>query len=268
MSPAARNGPSGVFATCPGPVGQIATGRSEGAAGERDRRFRNDAWRTNPLPRRTLQVLSGRGRCRRRAARSTSTSTGATAPASNSPSTTSSPPSRRATTPSSAPPRARRSLTPAAPTSSRACATWPTAPPCADDGAARRLRGRCRPRRHPGGVVLRTETFELIQYTPQTPTVRTRPLLVVPPVINKYYSPTRTGAFPRGVPRAGRPQVFMISWRNPDVRHRALGHRRLRAGDPGRSRRGPGRHRRRRRHRAGLLLRRHPAVGARQHAAS
>jgi polyhydroxyalkanoate synthase len=39
----------------------------------------------------------------------------------------------------------------------------------------------------PGTVVLRTEVFELIQYAPRTARVRGRPLVVVPPVINKFY---------------------------------------------------------------------------------
>ena len=76
----------------------------------------------------------------------------------------------------------------------------------------------------PGAVVLRTETFELIQYTPQTPTVRTRPLLIVPPVINKYYladlAPGRS--LVEYLVQGGQ-QVFMISWRNPDARHRDWG---------------------------------------------
>ena len=73
----------------------------------------------------------------------------------------------------------------------------------------------------PGTVVLRTPVFELIQYTPATTEVRERPLLVVPPVINKYYivdlAPGRS--LVEYLVSAGQ-QVFMISWRNPDVRHR------------------------------------------------
>ena len=39
----------------------------------------------------------------------------------------------------------------------------------------------------PGQVVHRTEVFELLQYAPQTETVAARPLVAIPPQINKYY---------------------------------------------------------------------------------
>ena len=71
----------------------------------------------------------------------------------------------------------------------------------------------------PGSVVLRTPVFELIQYRPATPAVRQVPLLIVPPVINKFYvmdlAPSRSMVeylVGQGL------QVFMISWRNPDAR--------------------------------------------------
>ncbi len=72
----------------------------------------------------------------------------------------------------------------------------------------------------PGAVVLRTPVFELIQYRPTTETVRSVPLVMVPPTINKYYitdlAPGRS--IVEHYVAAGQ-QVFMISWRNPDERH-------------------------------------------------
>ncbi|MFE3960736.1 PHA/PHB synthase family protein [Nocardia sp. NPDC059091] len=68
----------------------------------------------------------------------------------------------------------------------------------------------------PGFVVLRTEMFELIQYTPQTEQVHQVPLLMVPPVINKFYimdiAPGRSMI--EYFVRSGQ-QVFALSWRNP-----------------------------------------------------
>ncbi|HEX5300876.1 MAG TPA: alpha/beta fold hydrolase [Streptosporangiaceae bacterium] len=72
----------------------------------------------------------------------------------------------------------------------------------------------------PGSVVLRTPVFELIQYRPVTPAVRAVPLLIVPPVINKFYVMDLAPGRSMVEYLAGRGlQVFMISWRNPDARH-------------------------------------------------
>jgi len=76
----------------------------------------------------------------------------------------------------------------------------------------------------PGAVVFRSEVLELIQYRPQRDKVRQHPLLMVPPVINKFYildlAPGRSLA--EYLLREGQ-QVFVISWRNPDARHRDWG---------------------------------------------
>jgi polyhydroxyalkanoate synthase len=73
----------------------------------------------------------------------------------------------------------------------------------------------------PGGVVHSTEEFELIQYQPVTPSVYRYPLLIVPPMINKFYvvdlAPGRSMV--EFLVRQGH-QVFVLSWRNPDARHR------------------------------------------------
>ena len=72
----------------------------------------------------------------------------------------------------------------------------------------------------PGSVVLRTPEFELIQYRPVTDTVRQVPLLIVPPVINKYYVLDLAAGRSMVEYLVGTGlQVFMISWRNPDARH-------------------------------------------------
>ena len=72
----------------------------------------------------------------------------------------------------------------------------------------------------PGSVVLRTETFELIQYTPQTPQVKSVPVLIIPPTINKYYviDLAEQRSLVEYLVQQGQ-QVYCISWRNPDARH-------------------------------------------------
>lgn len=77
----------------------------------------------------------------------------------------------------------------------------------------------------PGSVVHRTQMFELIQYAPQTETVREVPLLIVPPTINKYYAldlaPGRS--LIEYLVQQGQ-QAFVVSWRNPDARHSKWGY--------------------------------------------
>ena len=76
----------------------------------------------------------------------------------------------------------------------------------------------------PGAVVFRNELLELIQYTPTTPNVRKRPLVITPPQINKYYaldlSPDKSMV--RFLLDSGI-QVFCVSWRNPTAAHREWG---------------------------------------------
>jgi polyhydroxyalkanoate synthase len=76
----------------------------------------------------------------------------------------------------------------------------------------------------PGAVIARNDLVEVIQYEPSTETVLKRPLLIVPPWINKYYildlNPQKS--FIRWAVAQGH-TVFVLSWVNPDERHAALG---------------------------------------------
>jgi polyhydroxyalkanoate synthase len=71
----------------------------------------------------------------------------------------------------------------------------------------------------PGKVIYQNELMQLIQYAPTTETVFKRPLLIVPPWINKFYvlDLTPEKSFIKWCVDQGF-TVFVISWVNPDAR--------------------------------------------------
>jgi polyhydroxyalkanoate synthase len=76
----------------------------------------------------------------------------------------------------------------------------------------------------PGKVIYQNELMQLIQYSPATETVLKRPLLIIPPWINKFYildlNPEKS--FIKWCVEQGL-TVFVISWVNPDERLAAKG---------------------------------------------
>lgn len=76
----------------------------------------------------------------------------------------------------------------------------------------------------PGAVVFKNEVIELIHYTATTPDVYRRPVVIVPPQINKYYAvdmaPNKSMVrymLANGI------QPYCVSWRNPTKKQRDWG---------------------------------------------
>jgi polyhydroxyalkanoate synthase subunit PhaC len=204
-------------------LGQIALGRSQVAPGRKDRRFSDPAWTHNPVLRRTMQAYLAGGQAAESLLAGAElewrdnerlqfllTNLIAAAAPSNNPLLN---------------PLAAKALLDSGGTSAvrglRALRQDLAAPP--------RVPSMVEPDAFevgtdlaitPGAVVFRTEMFELIQYQPVTDQVHRYPLLIVPPMINKYYlidlAPGRSMVeFLVGQGH----QVFAMSWRNPDARH-------------------------------------------------
>jgi polyhydroxyalkanoate synthase len=76
----------------------------------------------------------------------------------------------------------------------------------------------------PGAVVYESELVQLIQYSPTTATVAQRPLVMVPPCINKYYilDLQPENSFVAHAVASGQ-TVFMVSWRNVGPEQGRLG---------------------------------------------
>jgi len=205
-------------------LGRIAAGRSSVAANPRDRRFADPAWADNPLLRRSLQaylaatqtaetLVAGAELGWRDDTRLKFLLTNLVAAAAPSNNPLLSPVGWKAVidTGGENTLRGLRNL-------ASDLATAPRVPSMVPVGAFEVGKDLAVT---PGGVVHATEAFELIQYQPVTDTVHRYPLLIVPPMINKYYivdlAPGRSMV--EFLVEQGH-QVFVMSWRNPDARHR------------------------------------------------
>jgi polyhydroxyalkanoate synthase len=72
----------------------------------------------------------------------------------------------------------------------------------------------------PGKVIYQNDLMQLLQYAPSTEEVYRRPLLIIPPWINKYYIldlRPKNSLIKYAVDQGF--TVFVISWINPDERH-------------------------------------------------
>lgn len=73
----------------------------------------------------------------------------------------------------------------------------------------------------PGKIIYQNDLIQLIQYNPTTEEIYENPLLIIPPWINKFYilDLQPENSFVKWIVSQGI-TVFMISWVNPDERHR------------------------------------------------
>ena len=76
----------------------------------------------------------------------------------------------------------------------------------------------------PGKVVYQNKMLQLIQYTPSTDTVLKRPLMIVPPWINKFYilDLQEKNSLLKWLVDQGH-TVFVVSWINPDETYKDVG---------------------------------------------
>jgi polyhydroxyalkanoate synthase subunit PhaC len=204
-------------------LAQIAAGRSQLAPDRKDRRFADPAWSQNRLLKRTVQAYLAGGRTAEallagaeldwrdgERLRFLLTNLIAAAAPSNNPLLNPQAVKTLVDTGGASAVRGLRALI-------RDAATQPRVPAMVEPGAFEVGRDLALT---PGAVVFRTELFELIQYAPVTERVCRDPLLIVPPMINKYYlidlAPGRSMV--EFLVSQGH-QVFAMSWRNPDARH-------------------------------------------------
>ena len=205
-------------------LGRIATGRSQVAPQRKDRRFADPAWTHNPLLKRAMQAYLTTAQAAElmlatadldwrdgERLRFVLANVIAAASPSNNPLLNPAGLKALVDTGGLSAVRGLRALM-------RDLATAPRVPAMVEPGAFEVGKDLAVT---PGAVVYRTEMFELIQYTPVTERVGKFPLLIVPPMINKYYITDLAPGRSMSEYLVGQGhQVFAISWRNPDYRHK------------------------------------------------
>ena len=205
-------------------LGRIAAGRSDIAPQRKDRRFADPAWTQNPLLKRAMQSYLATAQAAElmlatadldwrdgERLRFVLANVIAAASPSNNPLLNPAGLKALVDTGGQSAVRGLRALV-------RDLATAPRVPAMVEPGAFEVGKDLAVT---PGAVVYRTEMFELIQYTPVTERVGKFPLLIVPPMINKYYITDLAPGRSMSEYLVGQGhQVFAISWRNPDYRHK------------------------------------------------